>query len=92
MEWLRDLGIAFVPYQFAGSPAKKANLITNLQRLLGNKEINMPYIPQLREELRIYPKNMDDKGMETDSVIALSLAGYGATEYGPLGAIESYRR
>jgi hypothetical protein len=88
MEWLKDMGISYQPYQFAGSPAKKANLITNLQRMLGNKEIQMPYIPQLREELHSYPRNMEDKDMETDSVMALALACFGAYEYGPLGEVE----
>lgn len=92
MEWLRDLGISFIPYQFAGSPAKKSNLITNLQRLLGNKEIKSSYINQLREEMHLYPKNMDDKGMETDTVMSLALAGFGAKEYGPMGSIEHYVR
>lgn len=92
MEWLRDMNISFQPYQFAGSPAKKANLITNLQRMLGNKEIQMPYIPELRDQLHSYPRNMDDKDMETDAVIALSLAAFGAYEYGPIGEVETYRR
>lgn len=92
MEWLKDLGISFIPYQFAGSPAKKSNLITNLQRMLGNKDLRMPYLAQLREELHAYPKNMDDKGMETDSVMGLSLACYGAVTFGPLGEIEKYQR
>lgn len=92
MEWLTDLGVSYIPYQFAGSPAKKSNLITNLQRMLGNKEINMPYIDSLRDQLHAYPKNMDDKGLETDEVMALALAAYGATEYGPLGEMESVHR
>lgn len=91
-EWLRDLGISFVPYQFAGNPAKKSNLITNLQRVLGLKQLTMPYIQQLYQELLTYPKNMDDKGMETDCVMSLALALHGAVEYGPLGRIESYTR
>jgi len=92
LEWLRDLNISFIPYQFAGSPAKKANLITNLQRMLGNGEIKMPYIDELREELHQYPKNMDDKNMNTDSVMGLALAAWGAKEYGPLGEVESVHK
>ena len=91
-EWLRNLGITFTPYQFAGSPAKKVNLITNLQRMFGNKELIMPYIPELREELHMYPRNMDDKDLQTDTVMALALAGYGAKEYGPIGMVEPYNR
>lgn len=91
-EWLRDLNINFIPYQFAGSPAKKSNLITNLQKMFGNRELVMPYLPQLREELHLYPKNMDDKGMSTDTVMALALACFGSKEYGPVGTVEAYRR
>lgn len=92
MEWLDDMGLSYIPYQFAGSPAKKANLITNLQMKIGNKELIMPYIEQLIDELKSYPKNMDDTGMETDCVMALGLAMYGAYEYGPLGEVESIHR
>jgi len=91
-EWLTDLGVSFIPYQFAGSPSKKANLITNLQRIFGNGELIMPYLEQLREELHQYPKNMDDKNMETDSVIGLALACWGAKEFGPLGEVEPFHR
>jgi len=91
-EWLRDLGISFIPYQFAGSPAKKSNLITNLQRVFGTKQLTMPYIQQLYQELLTYPKNMDDKGMETDCVMSLALALHGAIEYGPIGRVEAYNR
>lgn len=91
-EWLRDLNVSFIPYQFAGNPAKKTNLITNLQRAIGNRELVIPYIPQLREELHLYPKNMDDKNMETDSLMALALACYGAKEYGAIGSMEAYTR
>jgi len=91
-EWLNDMNINFLPYQFAGSPAKKTNLITNLQRQIGLKNITMPYIRELVDQLHQYPKNMDDKGMETDAVFALALATYGATQYGPAGDVESYHR
>ena len=91
-EWLNDMNVNFIPYQFAGSPAKKTNLITNLQRHMSLKNIVMPYHREVVDQLHQYPKNMEDKGMETDAVMALALAVYGATQYGPGGDIESYHR
>lgn len=91
-EWLTDMNINFIPYQFAGSPAKKSNLITALQRALGLGHLRMPYLNDIVEELHTYPKNMQDKDMETDCVFALALAVYGANMYGPAGEVEGYRR
>lgn len=91
-EWLNDMNINFQPYQFAGSPARKTNLITNLQRQLGLKNVIMPYIRDLVDQLHQYPKDMQDKGLETDAVFAMALAVYGATEYGPSGEVENYHR
>jgi len=91
-EWLKELGIPFIPYSFSGTGSKKVKLINNLQDMLAKGEIRMPFIPPLYEELRQYPRNMDDKLIDTDCVMALALAGIGAKEYGNMGDIEDYRR
>ena len=91
-EWLRDLGISFTPYQFGGSPAKKIQLINNLQDMLAKGQFRMPYIDQLGEELHNYPRDMDDKGLSTDSVMALALLAHGIKNYGIMGDVVSYRR
>lgn len=90
--WLTDLGIPFYPYQFGGSPGKKVRLINNLQDFLAKAFFRMPYIVQLREELHGYPRDMVDKGMETDCVMALALLAFGIQNYGPTGEPFTYRR
>lgn len=87
-EWLGDLEIPFIPYQFAGSPSKKVTLVNNLQDYISRGLFKMPFINQVVEELHLYPGDLADTGMETDCVMALALAAYGAREYGPLGESE----
>ena len=91
-EWLRDLDVSFIPYSFAGNSGKKVKLINNLQDMIEKTEIMMPHIPSLHEELRQYPRNMDDKNIDTDCVMALALASMGAKDYGSIGEVEDYRR
>lgn len=91
-EWLTDLGIPFTPYTFGGSPAKKISLINNLQDYVSKRKFKMGYNEQLVGELRSYPADLNDKGMETDMVMALALAAWGAKLYEPQGGIEFYHR
>ena len=60
-EWLDDIGIQSVPYQFGGSPGKKVALINNLQDYITKAKFKMAYDDQLQSELRGYPANLDDK-------------------------------
>ena len=80
-EWLSDMGIPYIPYNFGGSPGKKIALINNLQHFISQKLFKMPYIYDLRNELHSYPRDMNDKGMATDCVMALALVTHGAKEY-----------
>jgi phage terminase large subunit-like protein len=91
-EWLNDIGIPFYPYQFGGSPGRKIALVNNLQDFIGKKMLRIPYIDQLLEELRSYPRDLNDKGLETDCVMSLALAAYGAKEYRVIGIPEPYSR
>ena len=91
-EWLGDLGIPFIPYQFGGSPAKKVALVNNLQDYIEKRRFKMPYDEQLVEELRMYPANMDDKDLETDMMFALALVAWGARNYEPLDPIEELHK
>ncbi len=92
MEWLTDMGIPFYPYQFGGSPGRKIKLINNLQDFIARGLIRIPYIYQLREELHMYPRDMNDKKLETDCVMALALACYGLKEYRIVGVPQPYTR
>jgi len=91
-EWLRDLDVSFIPYSFSGTGSKKVKLINNLQDMIEKTELVLPHIPSLHEELRMYPRNMDDKNIDTDCVMSLALASIGAKDYGNMGEIEDYRR
>lgn len=91
-EWLSDVGIPFTPYNFGGSPGKKINLINNLQNYIAQKKIKMPYIYELRNELHSYPRDMNDKGMDTDCVMALALVAYGIEEYRIVSYPQPYRK
>lgn len=88
-EWLTDLGIPFIPYQFGGSPGKKVALVNNLQDFIEKNKFRMPYDEQLLEELREYPANMDDKDITTDMLFALALVAWGAKNYEPMGPTET---
>lgn len=91
-EWLADLGIPYIPYQFGGSPAKKVRLINNLQDYLEKRKFRMAPNEYLIDELRGYPRDLDDKEMATDMVMALALVAWGARNYEPLGPVEFYSR
>lgn len=91
-EWLRDMGISYIPFQFGGSPAKKVQLINNLQDMLAKGMFRMPYIDQLSEELHSYPRDMNDKGLSTDSVMSLALLAHGIKNYGIMGEPVPYTR
>jgi intein/homing endonuclease len=81
MEWLSDMNIPYYPFQFGGSPAKKVGLINNLQRYITEGKIRFPPHQQLLEELHSYPRDMKDKGLMTDCVMALALACHGIENY-----------
>jgi len=84
-EWLTELEIPFLPMNFSLSPAKKVNLINFLQRTIGKQEIILPGLwDEVRDELKQYPANMDDKTIKTDCVISLGLACWGGEYYGSL--------
>lgn len=91
-EWLGDLGINFIPYQFGGSPARKVRLINNLQDYIAKCKFKMFPNEYLVDELRQYPADHEDKGMSTDMVMALALVAWGARNYEPLGPVEFYTR
>lgn len=91
-EWLADLGIPFIPYQFGGSPAKKVRLINNLQDYIAKRKFKMAPNEYLLDELRQYPANLDDKEISTDMVMSLALTAWGARNYEPLGPLENYIR
>lgn len=91
-EWLADLSIPYMPYQFGGSPAKKVALINNLQDYISKRLFRMAYDEYLVEELRMYPIDMEDKDLDTDMVMALALVAWGAKMYEPLDPIERYVR
>lgn len=92
LEWLSELQVNYYPYQFGGSPAKKVSIINNLQDFLAKGFFRMPFISQLREELHGYPRDLNDKGLETDTVMALALLAHGIKNYGPIGFAEPYKR
>lgn len=91
-EWLNDLGIPFIPYQFGGSPARKVRLINNLQDYISKRKFRMAPNDHLIDELRQYPADLDDKDIATDMVMALCLVAWGARNYEPLGPVEFYSR
>lgn len=91
-EWMGDLGLSYVPFNFSGVGAKKLALINNLQKYIEERKFRMAPNEYLLEELRNYPADLDDKTIETDMVMGLALAAWGARNYEPLGAVESYRR
>jgi len=91
-EWLQDLNIPYIPFQFGGNPAKKVGLINNLQDFFARKAFRMPYNERLVEELRNYPANLDDKMVETDMVMALALVAWGSKNFEPMAAVEAYHR
>lgn len=91
-EWLSDVGIPFIPYNFGGSPGKKISLINNLQYFISQKMLKIPYIYQLRNELHSYPRDLNDKGMETDCVMSLALAVHGIKEYQISSYPEPYKK
>lgn len=90
--WLTDMGIPYYPYQFGGSPAKKVALINNLQDFISRGRLRIPYIHQIREELHMYPRDMKDKGLETDCVMALALACWGLKNYRISGVPEEINK
>ena len=91
-EWLGDLGIPFIPYQFGGSPARKVKLLDNLRDFIEKRKFRMAYDEHLVDELRSYPANNEDKDMETDMVFAIALCAWGARNYEPIGNVEYYSR
>ena len=91
-EWLMDLGIPFIPYQFGGNPAKKVRLINNLQDYIEKRKFRMAPNDYLIDELRQYPRDLEDKELATDMVMGLALVAWGARNYEPLGVVETYHK
>lgn len=91
-EWLAELGIPFVPYQFGGSPARKVKLINNLQDYIEKRKFRMAPNDQLLDELRQYPADLQDRDLETDMVMALSLVAHAAELNNIVGGVEKYTR
>ena len=92
MEWLDDMGIPSIPFQYGGSAGKKISLINNLQRFISEKKIRLSVHYTIISELHGYPRDLNDKGLETDSVMALALACWGIKDYRINNIIEPYKR
>lgn len=92
MEWMVDMGIPSIAYQYGGSAGKKISLINNLQRFISEKKIRLPVHYTLISELHQYPRDLNDKGLETDGVMGLALACWGIKEYRINSIIEPYKR
>lgn len=82
-EWLSNLGIFYK--QFIYTPAKKVILINNLQDVMARGWVKFPPNRELIEELRYYPKSLDDKKLMTDCVMGLALACLRAKDFVELG-------
>jgi len=92
-EWMDELGIPYVPYQFGGAGgAKKVKLINNLQDFIAKRKLRLPNEEELLSEIRNYPADLGDDGIMTDMVMGLALACIGARDYEPLGGVEPYTR
>lgn len=63
------------------NPAKKADILIALRKLLANKEIKIPTEPELFKQVSTYREN--DKDLKTDRVISLCIAAWGATDGAP---------
>ena len=92
MEWLDDMGIPNVSYQYGGSATKKITLINNLQRFISEGTIRIPAHYSLIQELHQYPRDLNDKGLQTDGVMGLALACWGIKEYRVNSVAEPYKR
>lgn len=88
VEWLRNLGVYY--QEFIYSPAKKVILINNLQDAMARGKVKFGMFPELREELRYYPRNLDDKAFDTDCVMSLALACLKAKVFGDVGGAYDY--
>jgi hypothetical protein len=60
------------------SPKSKLPLLTNLQKMVDDRAIRIPRIPQLIRELEDY--RWDDSELETDCVMGLALAAWGVKQ------------
>lgn len=88
VEYLRELGVFYK--QFIYSPAKKVILINNLQDIMARGKVKFGYVPELREELRFYPRDLNDKNFDTDCVMALALACLRAKDFNEHGEPYEY--
>jgi len=88
VEWLNSMGVFYK--QFIYTPAKKVILINNLQDFMARSKIKFGLIPELKEELRFYPRDINDKNFDTDCVMALALACLRAKDYGAAGQPYEY--
>lgn len=88
VDWLRGMGIYYK--EFIYTPAKKVLLINNLQDLMARSKIRFGYQPEMRDELRFYPRDLQDKGYDTDCVMGLALAGLRAKDFVEVGEAYEY--
>lgn len=81
MDLIRDVaeGVVF-------TPKTKANLISALALALERRRVRFPFIRELVEELQAY--QYEDRGLQTDCVMALALAVYAAG--GRVEAVENF--
>lgn len=87
-EWLDELGV--YNQKFIYTPTKKVVLINNLQDIMARGWVQFPTIKKLIDELRFYPRSLDDKKLETDCVMALALACLSAKDFVDLGEPYEY--
>lgn len=70
-------------FDFAGTKAKKLNLLANLKAVIDKGGIRLPrngaYWPQVRRQLLGY--KLDDKKIEQDAVMTLAMAVHHATRF-----------
>ncbi len=88
VEWLNGMGVYYK--QFIYTPAKKVILINNLQDVMARGKVKVALIPELKEELRFYPRDLNDKHFDTDCVMGLALACLRAKDFGEVGEPYSY--
>ncbi len=80
VEWLNGMGVFYK--QFIYTPAKKVILINNLQDMMARSRVRFGLIPELKDELRFYPRSLEDKHFDTDCVMGLALACLRAKDFG----------
>ncbi len=88
VEWLNNMGVYYK--QFIYTPAKKVILINNLQDIMARGRVKFGLVPELKEELRFYPRDLNDKNFDTDCVMGLALACLRAKDFNEHGEPYEY--